>query len=141
MFDFFLGRTGQQLHDETACAAHTQVFIHQHAQGADSGDLLTDGKVGRDVLGNLAGGQRHLADVWLPHAQIADNIQRAVFADGCAHVQVAVRPRGQLHDWMLHIALDITGTVGDSQQTACGAAALDLQSHRVLGAFEHNAHH
>ena len=54
---------------------------------------------------------------------------------------MAVRPRGQLYDRMLHIALDIACTVRNRQQTARRAAALDLQRHRVLRAFQHDAHY
>ena len=141
MLDFLLGGTGQQLHDKAACTADTQVLIHQHTKSADRGDLLADGKVGGYILGDLAGGQRHLADIRLAHAEVADNIKGAVLADSSAYIQMAVCPRGQLYDRMLHIALDIACTVRNRQQTARRAAALDLQRHRVLRAFQHDAHH
>ena len=104
MLDLLLGGTGQQLHDKTACAADTQVFIHQYTQGADRGDLLADGKVGGYILGDLTGGQRYLPDVRFAHTEVTDNIKGAVLADGSAYIQMAVRPRGQLYDRMLHIA-------------------------------------
>ena len=39
------------------------------------------------------------------------------------------------------IVFNVAGTIGNGPQATCGAAALDLQSDRILGAFEHNAHH
>ena len=75
VLDLLLGCAGQQLHDKAARAADAQILIDEHAQRADSGHLLTDSKIGRDVLGDLTGGQRHLADVRLAHTQVTDDIQ------------------------------------------------------------------
>ena len=69
------------------------------------GDLLADGEVGGYILGDLAGGQRHLTDIRLTHTKVADNIKGCRPADSSAYIQMAVRPRGQLYDRMLHIAL------------------------------------
>mgnify|MGYP002145905670 CR=1 FL=1 len=62
-------------------------------------------------------------------------------AHGAAYVQLAVVPQGQVHLGIGHIAPDVALGVGHRQHRTQRAAALDLQRHRVLGAFEHNAHH
>ena len=76
-------------------ALHRQIRVDQNAQRADRWCLLTDGKIVGDILGNLTGNQRHLADIGFPHTKVADHIQRAILTHGSADVQVAVRARGQ----------------------------------------------
>ena len=59
--DLGIGGTGQQLQQEAARAGNGQVSIHQHPQSADGGHLLAVSIVAGQVLGDLAGDQRHLA--------------------------------------------------------------------------------
>ena len=139
--DLVVGGAGQQLDDKAARTLHGQVPVDQHAQRADGGHLLADGKILGDILGDLAGDQRHLADVRLPHPQIADDVQRAVASHRAAHIQMAVGAGRKLHHRVLHIALDVAAAVRDGQQPAGGAAALDLQRDGIPTAFQHHAHH
>ena len=54
---------------------------------------------------------------------------------------MAVRARGQLHDGVFDIAFYIARAVGNGQNTARRAAALDLYGDRIRIRFEHLAHH
>ena len=119
----------------------TMQGVDQHAQRAHGRRLFADCKVPRHILGDLTRNKRHLADVRLAQAQVADHVQRAVFAHGPAHVQVAVGARRQLHNRVLHIALDMAAAVRHGQQAAGRAAAVHLQRYGVAAAFEHRAHH
>ena len=139
--DLILGCAGHELHDKTARALHRQIRVDQNAQRADRWCLLTDGKIVGDILGNLTGNQRHLADIGFPHTKVADHIQCAILTHGSADVQVAVRARGQLHDGVFDIAFYIARAVGNGQNTARRAAALDLYGDRIRIRFEHLAHH
>ena len=141
LIDLRIGGTGQQLHHKAACAQDGQVLVHQHAQRHDGGHLLAVGVVGGQVLGDLAGDQRHL-----PHgrlllqAVIPDDGEHTVFAHSAAHIQVAVRLCGQLHQGVIDAALHVAGAVGAGNDHARRAAAGHTQGDLVTVVLEHGAH-
>ena len=45
------------------------------------------------------------------------------------------QPAGEVPQQGARRSLDVAGAVGNGQQAACGAAALDLQGDRILGAL------
>ena len=91
LVDLGIGSAGQQLHHKAAGAEDGQILVHQNAQRHHGGHLLAVGIVAGQILGDLAGYQRHLPDCGLLlQAVIADDGQHAILAHGGAHVQVAV---------------------------------------------------
>ena len=62
-------------------------------------------------------------------------------AHSAAHIQLAVRPEGQLHLRVRHIAPNVALVVADGQHRAQRAAALDLQRQTGALPLQGVAHH
>ena len=62
-------------------------------------------------------------------------------ADGAADVQLAVRTQGKLHGGVLHIATHVALGIGNGQNRAERAVALDLERDALAAALEGIAHH
>ena len=73
--------------------------------------------------------------------KVLDHGQGAVHAHSSAHIQLAVRAQGHVHLGVIHGAPDITLAVGNGQNGAQGATALDLQGQACTLALEGIAHH
>ena len=129
------------LQQVAARAQDGQVLVHQHAQRAHGGDLLTGGVVTGQVLGDLAGHQRHLADGGLLlQPVVPDDREHTAAAHCTAHVQMAVGLRGQLHQRVVDAAFDVARAVGAGNEHTGRAAALHPQSDLVAVILEHGAH-
>ena len=63
LVDLGIGSAGQQLHHKAAGAEDGQILVHQNAQRHHGGHLLAVGIVTGQILGDLAGYQRHLPTV------------------------------------------------------------------------------
>ena len=118
-----------------------QLLRRTEAQGAHGGDLLTGSIVTGQVLGDLAGHQRHLAHGGLLlQPVVPDDREHTAAAHCTAHVQMAVGLRGQLHQWVVDAALDVARAVGAGNEHTGRAAALHPQSDLVAVVLEHGAH-
>ena len=136
-----IGGTGQQLQQEAARAGNGQVSIHQHTQSADGRHLLTVSIVAGQILGDLAGDQRHLAHSgFFLQAVVTDDSQHAIFAHSTAHIQMAVCFQRQLYQRVVDAALDIAGAIGTGNNRAGGAAARHTQRNGIAIVLEHGAH-
>ena len=74
-------------------------------------------------------------------AVLDEKVRPALRAHGGAHVQLAVRPQGQIHLGISHIAPHIPRRVGHRQNGAQRAGALNLQGQAGALPLEGVAHH
>ena len=136
-----IDRTRQELQQIAARADDGQILVHQNAQRTDRGDLLAVGIIAGDVLGNLAGHQRHLTDGWLLlELVVPDDRQYTVFSDGAADIQMAVLLCGKLDQRMVDAALYIAVCVGAGDDDTRRAAARHAQGDGIAVILEHCAH-
>jgi len=139
--DGILARAGEELNEIAAGGEHAAVAVDQHAEAAGRGDLLGLDEVGSQILGDLAAEQVDRADVGLLEPEVLDNGQGAAVADGAADVQLTVCAQGKLHGGVLHIAAHVALGVGDGEDGAERAVALDLERNALTAALEGVAHH
>ena len=133
--------TRQQLNQVTARRSDRQVLLYQDAQSAGRGNLLTFGKICRDVLCNLSRNQRNGSYIGLFHPQILNDRQGARRANRPSHVQFCRSFEGNVNLPILHIPSDISVAVRDGQNASQGTAAIDPYRHRAVLLFNLLSHH
>ena len=141
LFNVLRQRAGQHLNEQTACKQHAvRVRVYKHAECAHRGDLLAHGVIIRDVLGDLAADELHLAHIRLSRTVAADDTKAAVCTDCGADVQLAVRLQGHVYVRIVHTAAHIAVAVGDCRDGADGTAAVYAQRERSMLLLLHSAH-
>ena len=136
--DLFV-REGKKLDHNAACGEAGKVAVNEHSERAESGKLFAFGIVARDVLGNLARGDRDRATVRLAVAVVADYGEKSL-SDRTANVKLADRVERELNVGIGDISANASEPIGYRENSARRAVARESEREGVLLLAHHNSH-
>ena len=128
----FVRRTRQQLDQKAAGGENVVIGPDQHTKTAGGRNLFALDKIGREILGNLTGDERHTSNVRLLHSKITADSQSPIAADQAAHVKLAILACRKIRFRFIHVPPDIAGTVRYGDNAAHRPAAIETQSQGIL---------
>ena len=130
---------GKKLNEDTARRTAGKVGIHENAERANGRDLFALHVVRADIFGDFTRYDLGKARLRVADTLVADDAEVAL-TDDTANIKLAVWLQRKIGVGILDIALGIAHIVGNGNDRACNAVALEFEGKTAVFLFEHRTH-